>query len=178
MKTYNLNPSVVNVAGNDISVLKLGEKGRGRVEKLIKCDSITDSMKVLAPKAGMPGNVKIVADVDNSVGLIIRVSTEGSYVRGANGNVSVSPNDVDKVNVVAKGYGAFGDAGRTGTWDDVLLVVTNATVLRVKPSRGDAYLMSIDEDFNVQKLSYSEAELLEIDLHDSTDSARGEFVKL
>lgn len=178
MKTYNLNPSVMTIADKEINVLKLGEKGRGRIEKLIKCDSITDSMKVISPKPGMPGNVKIVMDTNNETGLIIRVSTSGAYIRGANGNVSVNPNNVNNVKLVAKGYGAFGDAGRIGTWDDLLLIISAATVLRVKPSRGDAYLLLVDSNFEVQKISYAEAELLEIDLYKSTTNTKGEFVRL
>lgn len=41
MKTYNLTPVKIEVAGTQINVIKLGEKGRGRVEKLIKCDPST-----------------------------------------------------------------------------------------------------------------------------------------
>jgi hypothetical protein len=178
MQTYNINPVVQIIADQEVSVISLGEQGRGRKYKLIKCPKNFTNLSVVAPKPGMPGNVRLVETEDNKPGLIMRVCTHSSYVRGANGNVSVHPDHIKNVEVITAGQGAFGAAGRTGTWDDLLLVVTGETVLRVKPSRGDAYILRVNEDFTVQRLTYAEAEVLEVDTLSSSTTSRGEFIRL
>jgi hypothetical protein len=66
--------------------------------------------------------------------------------------------------VVARGQGAFGDAGRTGTWDDLLLVVEPGTVLRVKPARADAYWLHFGRE-KVTRLTAPELALFdEVDI--------------
>ena len=111
-------------------------------------------------------------------GWVARISTEGAYIRGAVGTVSAPPEVAKKVHVVAKGEGAFGDAGRTGNWDDILVATElEEFILRVKPSRGDAYLLLFKEG-KVTRFTYEEADLLEVDLHGSTSTSRGEMGKL
>lgn len=159
MKAFNLKAITKIIAGSEKTVIQLGEEGRGRKSILVKCEAgIQDgeNVTVKIPKPGMPGVPQITRD-DQSPGdgWISRVSTNGAYIRGAQGNVrylTASP----AVTAIAKGHGAFGDAGRTGTWDDVLLQVPIGAVLRVKPSRGDAYFLRFDSD-SVQKLTAEEA---------------------
>ena len=156
MKAYNLNAKTTLVGEKEVSVIELGEKGRGRVQKLIRCETgIVDGeqVSIKIPKPGMPGAVAITKGDDNSGDWLMRISTYGSYVRGADGNVRFR----GEAKLVVKGYGAFGDAGRTGNWDDVLIVASPGTVLRVKPSRGDAYFLSVEED-KIVKYSAEEAE--------------------
>jgi hypothetical protein len=118
MKVYNIKPEIINVAGEPTSVVQLGEDGRGRVIKRIACP---ESFKFLEPSPlgaslKIKPRVKLLASA-SSVGWIARISASGAYVRGANGNVSISPEYLGSVRVVASGQGAFGDAGRTGSWD-------------------------------------------------------------
>jgi hypothetical protein len=48
---------------------------------------------------------------------------------------------------------------------------------RGKPSRAEAYLLFFKEG-KVSQVTYEEADLLELDLHGSTSTQRGEMVKL
>lgn len=61
--------------------------------------------------------------------------------------------------LVAKGQGAFGVAGRTGSWDEILVIVKDGSVLRVKPSRGDAYYLYFQES-QVSQLCRDDLDLL------------------
>jgi hypothetical protein len=173
-KVYNVSPTEVSVADFNFSAISLGEKGRGRLLVNVACPATFTHLEVGTTKQGKPR----LNSSSNPKGWVARISTEGAYVRGAFGNVTTSPEVVDKIQVVARGQGAFGDAGRTGTWDD-LLVATELEefILRVKPSRGDAYLLLFKER-KVAQVTYEEADLLEVDLHGSTPTSRGEMVKL
>lgn len=155
MKAYNLKATKTKVGDKEVSVISLGENGRGRVNKLIRCESGVENgelVTVKIPKPGMPGAVTVTKGGDPDNKWLMRISTEGSYIRGAEGNVRF----LGDAQLIAKGYGAFGDAGRTGTWDDVLICVSIGTVLRVKPSRGNAYFLLVGED-SIQKYSQEEA---------------------
>jgi hypothetical protein len=173
-KVYNITPIEVSVAEFKFLAIPLGEKGRGRILVNVACPATFTYLEVGATKQGKPR----LNPSTNSKGWVARISTEGAYIRGACGSVSTSPEVVDKIRVIARGQGAFGDAGRTGTWDD-LLVSTELEefILRVKPSRGDAYLLLFKGD-KVRQISYEESGLLEVDLHGSTSTSRGEMVKL
>ena len=174
MKAYNICPQEVSVADFNFSAISLGEKGRGRILVNVACPATFTHLEVGTTKQGKS---RLNSSTDPK-GWVARVSTEGAYIRGAVGTVSAPPEVAKKVHVVAKGEGAFGDAGRTGTWDD-LLVATELEefILRVKPSRGDAYLLLFKEG-KVTRFTYEEADLLEVDLHGSTSTSRGEMGKL
>ena len=173
-KVYNLSPVEVSVADFKFFAISLGEKGRGRVLVNVACPAKFTHLKVGATAQGKP-RLNLSTD---SKGWVARVSTEGAYVRGAYGTISTSPEVIDKIQVIARGQGAFGDAGNIGTWDDLLLETKlEEFMLRVKPSRGDAYLI-LFKGGKVSRVTYEEAELLEVDLHGSTSTSRGEMVKL
>lgn len=158
MKAYNLNTVQHTASFGVVDVIGLGEEGRGRKLTLVNCPKgigDREDVTLFAPKVGKP---KITLGRDNSPCWLMRLSTEGAYIRGANGNVRVLKGQEDRVSVVARGQGAFGDAGRTGTWDDLLVQVAPETVLRVKPSRGDAYFLNVTE-LEVLKISVSEVEI-------------------
>lgn len=172
MKAINIKPVTQVIADHEVRVICLGEAGRGRVQTKVVYKATCQLVDVNIPKVGKPS----IIDSQSSNGYLIRISTEGSYVRGANGNVSVS--NPSQVKVVARGQGAFGDAGRTGTWDDLLIAVeTESIVFRVKPSRGDAYILML-ENGKAHKLTYADADALGIDLLDSTTSNKGGFTRL
>lgn len=159
MKAFNLKATTKIIAGSEKSVIQLGEEGRGRKSTLVKCEpAIQDGENVIVktPKPGMPGVSQITRDSQSTGdGWVARVSTSGAYIRGAQGNVRYLT-EGSVVALIAKGHGAFGDAGRTGTWDDVLVHAPIGAVLRVKPSRGDAYFLRFDSN-SVQKLTAEEA---------------------
>ena len=170
MKAYNLATVAIEVAGNKLSVIKLGEEGRGRTLFSVSCpEGVKDGDPVAATLAHIKNNglrtkpvIKRSNDPEN--GWVARITTSGSYIRGACGNVSYDPTQPVSVPViVARGCGAFGDAGRTGTWDDIVVQVMDGTILRVKPTRADAYYLWFQED-KVSVLTLDELQLLELEV--------------
>jgi hypothetical protein len=171
-KAYNLVAKEVSVADRIISVIQLGEDGRGRQLTSVLCPTgIEDGENVEVTLGEEKANGLVtkprISKVEegsfdsSSQFWCARISTHGAYVRGANGNVShdiTDPYCVPKL--VAKGYGAFGDAGRTGTWDDIIVVVRDGSILRVKPSRGDAYFLQFGESCVHKINSVDELDLL------------------
>lgn len=168
-KAYNLTAKEVSIVDRIISVIQLGEDGRGRQLTSVPCPTgIEDGENVevtLGEKKpnGVTTKPKISKVEEGSFDLssqfwCARISTYGSYVRGANGNVSYSSGLEPKL--VAKGYGAFGDAGRMGNWDDIIVVVRDGSILRVKPSRGDAYFLQFGESCVHKINSVDELDLL------------------
>ena len=169
MKAYNLATAVIEVAGNKLSVIQLGEKGRGRLLVSIPCPEGLqdgDTVQALPPQTkanGLKTKPSIKRSNDPENGWVARISTNGSYIRGACGNISYDPTQPAPI-VIAKGYGAFGDAGRTGTWDDVVVQVPDGTVLRVKPTRADAYYLWFQKE-KVSTLTLDELELLGLEVN-------------
>lgn len=178
MKTYNIDPQEIQIADFTMTAITLGEKGRGRTIVNVACPN---EFTFLEPGQTRSGKPRLVASQNDS-GWVARINTHGSYVRGASGNVSVSPEHKDAVSVLARGQGAFGAAGRTGTWDDIIVVSTlDSFWLRVKPSRGDAYVILFSEEKFTQ-LEYEDFELLldslDYGLHDSSPRSRGNLIRL
>lgn len=171
MKTYNIEPKEIAINDYNFTGIVLGEKGRGRRETIVPVAQ-SDLLEPGLTKAGKPR----LNRSNSSDGWVARISTSGAYVRGANGNVSVHKDS--EFSLVAKGYGAFGAAGRTGTWDDVIFTVPDNTLVRVKPSRADAYFVW----FGTSKATVlSQSELSAIaDLEDAfpTSFEREDFVRV
>ena len=154
MRAYNLCPKDVEMSFGTISVLVLGEAGRGRKMTYVPCERKFDDGEPVALSTTRAGKPKIVAGVDYAGGWLARVSTEGAYLRGAYGHIRAL--DPELVRVVAVGYGAFGAAGRVGQWYDYLLKIQPGGVLRVKPSRGPAYFLHATPD-KIVRLEREEA---------------------
>ncbi|GIW59476.1 MAG: hypothetical protein KatS3mg087_0542 [Patescibacteria group bacterium] len=155
MKAWNLAAKTHTASFGEIECLVLGEQGRGRKQTLVPCPlnvNNGDQVTVIPSTSGKP---KVVKKDDNKESWLMRISTSGAYIRGAKGNVRVLSQHSENVNLIAKGSGAFGDAGGVGTWDDVLAEVNSNTLLRVKPSRGDAYFLHVLED-TVHKITSDE----------------------
>jgi hypothetical protein len=135
MKQYNLKPEKRQMSFGELTVIVLGERGRGRYENLIPFqEGITENDFVI-PAPTKTGKIKLVKGGDEK-GWIARVSCEGTYTRGTTGQAYVHKKDAEKVTVLASGNGAEGDAGNIGWWADYLLQVEDNTLLRVKPHGG------------------------------------------
>lgn len=173
MKTYNIKPEKMKIADFEIDAIALGEKGRGRTQVIVP----SPVSELLESGLSKTGKTRLNRSKSN-LGWLFRISTEGAYIRGANGNISVSPKIAPQIKVIAKGQGAFGDAGRTGTWDDLIAETQLEDFLvRVKPSRGDAYLLWF-QTTGVKKMTYPEAEALDLDFGDTLSTAKGSWVRL
>ena len=174
MKVHNINPEQIKVGDFEISAIALGEQGRGRLYTIVPCPK---TFQYLEPGLSKTGRPRLNNGSATSDGWITRICTEGSYVRGGAGYVSVSPEFKDMVSVVARGVGAYGAAGRTGSWDDLIVSVPDESWLRVKPCRHDAYILYFGTE-KVSTLSYPEAEALEFDLGDSSTTSKGTLIQL
>ena len=158
MKAYNLVPKNVEMSFGTISVLTLGEAGRRRKLTYVPCERRFEDGEPVELVTSHTGKPKIIAGTDCSGGWIARISTKNGYRRGACGNVQALQPDL--VRLIAEGYGALGNAGWIGSWDDVLLIAQPGAVLRVKPTRGAAYYLHFT-DSKVIRLSTEEAGLYE-----------------
>jgi hypothetical protein len=170
MKSYNLSAKSIEVAGNALFVIQLGEAGRARVLNSIKCPLYLKDGDFATPifseikASGVATKPSISAGGDGE-GWLARISTLSSYVRGADGNVSYDPTFCPTPpRLLARGSGAFGLAGGTGRWDDLIVAVEDNTILRVKPSRGDAYYLYFQED-RVSQLTRDQLELLDLEFN-------------
>ena len=147
-------------AWGDMYVVVLGEQGRGRKEVYIPYHAHIDCQLVELGST-KSGHVKIVASQSN-VGWLAVVSGRGVYTRGTYGTVYVPPAFVEKVKVVAYGYGAYGDAGRIGSWYEFLITVEDNTFLKIRPAGGSSkkarYWLYFDADV-VRKISMEEMPL-------------------
>lgn len=154
-KAYNLAASEVKMSFGTLRTIALGQQGRGRLLTYVPVEGDFPDGACVALATTRTGKPKIIAGrPGDAAGWLARVSTEGPYIRGAYGHVrALNP---ELVRVVAYGYGAFGDAGRVGQWYDYLLALRPGAVLRVKPSRRDAYFLHATED-QIVRLEQEEA---------------------
>ena len=115
--------------------LLLGEEGRGRMR--IEVPVIGDSPSKITTTGvadlgkGLVGLVH--ADKIEPNAVLLRVNTDGGYTRRGDGTFEVWKGTPA---VLTKGYGADGDAGRIGSWDDALIVLREGDALYARPSGG------------------------------------------
>ena len=170
MKQYNLFPyrQVREMSFGQLTILAIGERGRARYEAIVPfASTITEQHLVeLAPTKS--GKLKIVpSDSDN--GWLAVLDAEGCYTRNTLGDVYVPEEQKSNVQIVSKGYGAYGAAGRVGTWYSYLAAIQEDTFIWVRPSGGahkvSRYWLYFGED-KVYRLSKEELSLFcdEMDL--------------
>lgn len=124
---------------DDITVrgIALGEKGRGRHETFIpvpkefpdKPEETVLGFSMGLTRSERPRLVVNRNGGDRSVTALL--SSNGGYRRGTCGEIYVLTSS--KVLAVATGYGAWGDAGRIGTWTDACIQFSSGWI-RVKYS--------------------------------------------
>lgn len=151
MRLYNVKPIEKEFQFGKMSVVTLGEKGRGRQETLIPfhADNIEGNNFEIAQTR--TGKSKIIKGSTSSPGWIAVLSGSGCYTRGTYGTVYVPENQKQNIEVLAKGYGAYGAAGRVGDWNEFLVAVrTMPTVFYVRPAGGrhkmNRYWLVFDKD--------------------------------
>lgn len=125
----------------------LGEHGRGRRLLTLTCpedteikSGINEEYSIGSTKSGKP---RIVKKKDNELYMIL--SSEGGYTRRGDGTIKVLVKDSKNIEVLARGNGADGLAGRIGTWDCVLIHLEGnlETVVQVRTS-GAGYGTPVD----------------------------------
>lgn len=108
-----------------LNQIVMGENGRGRKEIRLACPIDTELTRgcnfeytIGLTKSGRP---RINKFKDNKVFLLL--SSKGLYTRRGNGWIGGWIKNTGKYNVLAKGNGADGDAGRIGWWDCLLIAL-------------------------------------------------------
>ncbi len=134
-------------------VVFLGEEGRGRrYEKVALgrhrpadvfegCVYDAHPAKISLPaRDGKPEKVFYVLEKPRggTTEVLVRINSHTSYIRNGQGCWRTI---VGEPQTLISGYGAFGDAGRIGNWDDGLVVLRPGDVLKVFPSRGNEYAL-------------------------------------
>ncbi len=130
------------------AVIYLGEEGRGRQYEKVGLDrrvpadivdgKILEAMprKVSLPASGgKPAKTFYVLERPTTGGgwdCLVRVNTYTSYIRGGSGVWSIVAGAPE---TLISGFGAFGDAGRIGSWNDGIIKMRPGDVLKVRPSR-------------------------------------------
>ncbi len=128
-RKWNIEPYKVLTGFGEIDAVLLGEEGRGRKRAIVPITKIN----------------KINAQ------WVVRLSAEGTYSRGTYGTVYVVAKDSKKIKIIDFGVGAYGDAGRIGSWMDFLVAIEKTPVrFLMRPSGGpgkrERYWMVFDKD--------------------------------
>ena len=119
--------------------VSMGETGRGRKMLALTCpkntiikNGLNVEYSIGLTKSGKP---RIIQKEDSTLYLLL--SSEGGYTRRGDGTIQVINNQKEEFEVLARGNGADGMAGRIGTWDCILIKVPESTcIIRVRTSGG------------------------------------------
>ena len=120
-----------------IHQIGMGEHGRGRKFMALTCPEnsiikkgLNQDYTIGKTKSGKP---KVIKKFDETLYMLL--SAEGDYTRRGNGTIMVLANQKDKFEVLSRGNGADGEAGRIGFWVCMLLQVPNTdAIIRVRTS--------------------------------------------
>lgn len=151
MKLFNIVPIVRVMSFGELSVIALGERGRGRYEAVIPCGVKKDDKFGSIAKT-KTGNPKIIPSSSPEHGWLAVVSGSGTYTRGTYGTVYCQKEDVEKVQVLTLGNGAYGDAGKIGSWNEFLITITDNTFLRIRPAGGQGKIDRYNLFFSAEKV--------------------------
>lgn len=137
----NITAKTKEMPFGPIHFLALGEYGRGRHEMRIACPpgtvvskGMNENLTIGITKSGNP---RINANKDNQIYLLL--SSQGGYTRKGCGWIGSWCKNKAEYQLLSKGNGADGLAGRIGTWDVVLLHILGTPQhdwLRVRTSGG------------------------------------------
>lgn len=117
----------------------MGEMGRGRKFMALTCPKDTTIEKGIntdftigTTKSGRP---RINKKADDT--LYLMLSAKGGYTRRGCGTIKVLESQKNQFEVLARGRGADGAAGRIGYWDCMLIKAPSTdTIVRVRTSGG------------------------------------------
>ena len=143
MTTYfNQHFSVETRQISDYTIkgISLGERGRGRYELFIPCsESSPESFSGVIPgiKLGTTkSNRPRLIPGDDKEGISLVLSAEGGYRRGTWGFIKYLKGS--EVELLGVANGAFGDAGRIGSWDAVACKLKSGWICIHRSGHNDA----------------------------------------
>jgi len=162
VKIYGIRPTCEEFTWGKMQCISLGEAGRGRKRVIVpfhaKYDEEASDYEIGKTRKGAP---KIIRTGKSSEGWIARINCYYTYTRNTRGYYEIVSGNIKEV---AEGYGAFGIAGRIGSWDDALVVVKPPypAIIKVYPSGGKhkvmPYFLVFHED-RVDKVKEDEWEV-------------------
>lgn len=160
----------------EIYQISLGEKGRNRQLMVLTCPEegtlihkgLNPEYTVGLTKSGKP---RINHDPGDEQ-LYLLLSSQGGYTRRGNGSIQVLREaKLDDYQVLAKGRGADGIAGRVGHWDAMLIKAPSEGIVRVRTggagygTPSDLYLIHENRVYHCNPDSLQDCcDHLEIDL--------------
>ena len=123
----------------NIYQVSMGEIGRGRKLMALTCPEgtkiakgINRELTIGTTKSGKP---RINKQKDNTLYMLL--SAQGGYTRRGDGYIQVPSRQKELFQILARGNGADGMAGRVGYWDCLLLKSPSTdAVVRVRTSGG------------------------------------------
>lgn len=163
MRLYGIRPVKRTFSWGEMQVVELGEEGRGRELVIIPFfgDIEKDKHYEIAPTRS--GRSKIIKSDKETPGWIAKLSASGCYTRGTQGSVYVMNEDIPKIEVLEMGWGAYGDAGRLGSWDEFLVVVKDFPArFKIKPAGGSSKIRPYWVVFTEDKVYVVEENEVEI----------------
>lgn len=118
---------------------EFGEYGRGRKLLVLPVfenqpDIVAGENKGISIGQTKTGRPRIVNGDDGAYAII---SSEGGYTRRGDGKILASSSAA--VELLGKGNGADGDAGRIGSWDVVVIKLLSPVLIKVKYGGGSTY---------------------------------------
>lgn len=134
-----LNTVERNMEFGTIYQVGMGELGRGRKLMALTCPKGTTIVKGMnadltigTTKSGRP---RINKKADDT--LYMMLSAQGGYTRRGCGSIKVLASQKDQFDILARGRGADGMAGRIGYWDCLLIKAPSSNaIVRVRTSGG------------------------------------------
>jgi hypothetical protein len=96
-------------------------------------DDIPDYITVSNTVSGRPKLLKCDDKQGFVNGNIAHFNLAGPYTRNISSSLSSYWNPM---NLIGMGYGAFGDAGNIGNWDELIVTFPDETIIRAKPCGG------------------------------------------
>ena len=134
MKQYKLDVREYQFSFGTHNAVILGERGRRRWQVIIPVASqVTEESLV---DVTLTKNHLKIGLGTSSDGWLARLNCCGCYTRGTIGVAYVHKQDAGKIELITYGYGAYGDAGRCGDWNDYLVVIQDGTLVKIKKSGG------------------------------------------
>lgn len=137
---YRISPRTEKKPWGEANIITLGERGRGRFQQEVHC---TFGEKENPVHVGITysknGNPKIIAKPPTSTPThyLACVGAGGTYTRGTDGCVRYYPGLIQECPItIAKGLGAYGDAGGIGSWDELLIAIPFGSIIKVYPAGG------------------------------------------
>lgn len=166
-ENYNLTAKKVETNSFTVFAVEIGEQGRGRsLGRLTVPEGLKpkDLVKIGVTRSG---KMRLWDTPEaQPVGYVIRLGNPITYKKGIHRAATTLYSPIEPI-VLCEGSGAFGDAGKVGSWQEKILAVpfdwvgyfngtfyhaTYASMNRVPAEDWKDYLDSLPEDYSIKQV--------------------------